>query len=77
MMTLIDTRLNEPIKQTYDYRISHNQMHFLYQQRVMCSCDTENIVKVCFIEVLSGQIALSIIDETGFSHQSIQRSNYV
>ena len=76
-MTLIDTRLNEPIKQTYDYRISHNQMHFLYQQLDLCSCDTENSVTVCFREVLRGQIALNIIYETGFSHQSIQWSNYV
>ena len=36
------------------YRPSHNQMHFLYQQLVICSCDTGNNVQIlyfCFREV--------------------------
>ena len=39
----------------FSSRLSHNQMHFLYQQLVICSCDTDDNVKslyFCFREVL-------------------------
>ena len=64
----------------YVNRLSHDQMHFLYQQLVICSCDTKNNVKTLYFvsekrqgTVLRGQIALNIIDRAGFWHQSIQR----
>ena len=54
-----------------NYRLSHDQMHFLYLGLVICSCDAENNVKTlyfCFREVLrdsfkrTNSIALNIID---------------
>ena len=60
-------------------RLSHDQMHFLYQQLLICSCDTDNNVKTlyfCFRELLRDCFKRTNSIETSLTEQVFGTRTY-